>query len=88
VNKNDVSKHASKDRLIKEFLVPESGDSEIYFECLRERSNPYVGCIGFADFGQNLSVEFQFKRSEFEKWREMRRAALTLLTSFVKPNGQ
>jgi hypothetical protein len=80
VNKEDVEKRKIESYLIKEFLVPENGD--IYFECLKEISNPHVGCIGTMNYGQTLSLRYIFRRSEFEKWPEIQKAAISLLNSF------
>jgi hypothetical protein len=79
VNKRDVEKRQDSTLLIKEFFVPDGQD--IYFECLREAANPHVGCSGVVNYGQNLSLRFQFRRSQFERWPEIREAALTLLNS-------
>jgi hypothetical protein len=80
VNKEDVEKRKIESYLIKEFLVPENGD--IYFECLKEISNPHVGCIGTMNYGQTLSLRYIFRRSEFEKWPEIQKAVISLLNSF------
>jgi hypothetical protein len=79
VNQRDVEKRNDDTRLIKEFFVPDEQD--IYFECLKEAANPHVGCSGFVNYGQNLLLRFQFKRSQFERWPEIRGAAVTFLNS-------
>jgi hypothetical protein len=80
VNKEDVEKMKIGSSLIKEFLVPENGD--VYFECLKEISNPHVGCIGTMNYGQTLSLRYIFRRSEFDKWPEIQEAVISLLNSF------
>jgi hypothetical protein len=86
VNKADVERRKIENLLIKEFLVPENDG--IYFECLREISNPHVGCIGFMSYGETLSVRYIFRRSEFEKWPEIGRAVISLINSFRQPSSQ
>jgi hypothetical protein len=80
VNNRDVEKRKDESRTIEEFLVPEK--SEIYLKCLRQRSNPLAGCSGNANYGQTLSLSFQFKRSQFDKWPEIQGAVVGLLDSF------
>lgn len=80
VNKEDVEKMKIESSLIKEFLVPENGD--VYFECLKEISNPHVGCIGTLNYGQTLSLRYIFRRSEFDKWPEIQGDLISLLDSF------
>lgn len=83
VNKGDVEKRKNQNQLITEFLVPDS--SEMYFECIREISNPLVGCNANVNYGENLVLNFQFKRSQFERWPQIREAVLKLLSSFRQP---
>jgi hypothetical protein len=80
VNKEDVGKMKIESYLIKEFLVPENGN--VYFECLKETSNPHVGCIGTMNYGETLSLRYIFRRSEFEKWPEIQGAIVSMLNSF------
>src|SRR5882757_2029394 len=61
VNKGDVEKREDQTRLITEFLVPDS--SEMYFECIRDISNPHVGCNATVNYGENLVLNFLFKRA-------------------------
>ncbi len=83
VNKGDVEKRKDQTRLITEFLVPESNDT--YFECIREISNPFVGCNATVNYGERLVLNFQFKRTQFERWPEIREAVFKLLNSFRQP---
>jgi hypothetical protein len=85
VNKEDVEKIKNGSSLIKEFLVPD--DSDVYFECLKEVSNPYVGCIGTTNYGETLSLRYIFRRSEFEKWPEIQRALVSLFNSFRRTSS-
>ena len=84
VNKRDVEKRQDS-TLLKEFFVPD--EQGIYFECLREAANPHVGCSGVLNYGQNLSLRFQFRRSQFERWPEIRDAAIALLNSLRQQTG-
>jgi len=83
VNKGDVEKRKDKNQLVSEFLVPDTND--IYFECLRDISNPFVGCNGTVNYGESLSLMFQFKRTHFERWPEIHEDVLKLLNSFRHP---
>jgi hypothetical protein len=83
VNKGDIEKTKDKNRPVAEFLVPDTNDA--YFECLTDLSNPFVGCNGTVDYGESLSLNFRFKRTEFERWREIRNAVFKLLDSFRQP---
>jgi hypothetical protein len=83
VNKRDVERVDEKSGLLKEFFVSDSGDT--YFECFRELSNPFVGCSGFVSYGQTLTLRYQFKRTQFEKWSEIRDAVVRLLNGFRSP---
>jgi hypothetical protein len=83
VNKGDVEKRKDESRLITEFLVPDS--SEMYFECIREIFNPLVGCNATVNYGENLVLNFQFKRAQFERWPQIREAVFKLLSSFRHP---
>jgi len=82
VEKRDIEKRKDQRIMIKEYLVPEENDGDIYFDCLRESGNPGVGCIGFMNYGETLSLEFQFRRSILENWRQFREASVKLLNSF------
>ena len=83
VNKGDVEKRKDQARLITEFLVPDSNDS--YFECIRDISNPSVGCNATVNYRANLVLNFQFKRAQFERWPDIREAVFKLLNSFRQP---
>jgi hypothetical protein len=88
VNKRDVEKRNDESGLFPEFLVPHGSDVyDVYFECLRERSNPLVGCSEFLNYGQTLLLRIQFKRSQFEKWPEIRDAVVGLLDAFRQSAG-
>lgn len=65
-----------------EFLVPDVDLPKVYFDCLNHVGNPFVACSGFMNFGEELWVEFQFKRTQFENWQEFTSAVLKLLESF------
>jgi hypothetical protein len=83
VNKGDVEKRKDQTRLVTEFLVPDS--NEMYFECIRDISNPHVGCNATVNYGENLVLNFLFKRAQFERWPDMREAVFKLLNSFRQP---
>lgn len=83
LDKRDVDKRDDVTKLLKESFVVDG--QHIYFECLREFSNPNVGCSGFADYGSNLTLTFHFPRSQFERWPEFHEAAVRLLNSFREP---
>jgi hypothetical protein len=83
VNKGDVEKRKDQTRLITEFLVPDS--IEMYFECIRDISNPHVGCNATVNYGENLVLNFLFKRAQFERWPDIREAVFKLLNSFRQP---
>jgi hypothetical protein len=85
VNKEDVEKIKNESSLIKEFLVPDDGD--VYFECLKDVSNPHVGCIGTTNYGETLSLRYIFRRSEFEKWPEIQGALFSLFNSFRRTSS-
>jgi hypothetical protein len=88
VNKRDVEKKDNESSLLPEFFVPHVSDvDDVYFECLRERSNPLVGCSEFVNYGQTLLLRIQFKRSQFEKWPEIRDAVIRLLDAFRQSTG-
>jgi hypothetical protein len=80
VNKGDVEKRKDQTRLITEFLVPDS--NEMYFECIRDISNPHVGCNATVNYGKNIVLNFLFKRAQFERWPDIREAVFKLLSSF------
>jgi hypothetical protein len=80
VNKADVEKKQDESRTIEEFFVPEK--SGTYLECLRQASNELAGCSGVVNYGQALSLRFQFKRSQFDRWPEIGKAVVVLLDSF------
>jgi hypothetical protein len=80
VNKGDVEKRKDQNGLITEFLVPDS--NEMYFECIRDISNPHVGCNATVNYGENLVLNFLFKRTQFERWPDIREAVFKLLNSF------
>jgi hypothetical protein len=86
INKQDVEKRKDESSTIEEFLVPEGGG--IYLKCLRQLFNPHVGCSGIVNYGQNLSLNFHFRRSEFDKWPEIQKAVISLLNSFHQATGQ
>ncbi len=58
----------------------------VYIECFREILNPHVGCRGFADYGNNLSLTFQFRRNQFERWPDFYEAIVNLLNSLRRAN--
>jgi hypothetical protein len=84
VHKEEVKKRSLSNVMMKEFLVPDSGADQptIYFDCLREEGHPAVGCIAKSNFGHNLSLEFIFRRTELQHWREIRDAVMKLLNGF------
>jgi hypothetical protein len=84
VHNEDVKNRAMRNVMMKEFLVPDSGADppNIYFDCLIEGENPSVGCFAHSNFGQNLSLEFIFRRTELQHWREIRDAVVNLLNGF------
>jgi hypothetical protein len=83
VRRSNIAEWKNPDALVKEYLIPDdSPDGAVYLECLRERSNPFVGCQGLTTFGKNLSLGVSFRRTQLEKWREMLRATEELLISF------
>jgi len=88
VYKRDEMKQKNENVMIHEYLVPEDNASaDVYFQCIREKNNPEVGCIAFFAFGKNLSLEIVFRRSELQKWQEIRRASINLLESFRVESG-
>jgi hypothetical protein len=86
INKQDVEKRKDESSTIEEFFVPEGGG--IYLKCLRQLFNPHVGCSGIVNYGQNLSLNFHFRRSEFDKWLEIQKAVISLLNSFRQNTSQ
>lgn len=83
VARSNIAEWKNPDALVKEYLIPDdSPDGAVYLECYRERSNPFVGCSSSTTFGKDLLLVVSFRRSQLEKWREMRRAAEDLLISF------
>lgn len=80
INKGDVEKRKDESATTEEFFVPDGGG--IYLKCLRQLFNPLAGCRGIVNYGKNLSLNFQFKRSQFEKWPEIHKASVKLLDSF------
>jgi hypothetical protein len=83
VSSRDVEKRKNKSMMIKEIFVPEeNGGADIYFDCLREAGNNSVGCGAILNYGKDISLEFHFRRTEFEKWREMRQLTNQLLDQF------
>jgi hypothetical protein len=83
VARSDVPKWKDPNASVMKYLIPDnSPDEAVYLRCYRERLNPFVGCSSFTTFGKNLSLVVSFRRSQLEKWREMRRAAEELLISF------
>jgi hypothetical protein len=83
VARSNIAEWKNPDALVKEYLIPDdSPDGAVYLECYRERSNPVVGCSSLTTFGKDLLLVVSFRRSQLEKWPEMRRAAENLLTSF------
>jgi hypothetical protein len=84
VNKGDIGKINEKSDLLTEFFIPDNS-SDTYFECFREPSNPFVGCGGFSTYGQTLTLHYQFRRTQFEKWPGIRDAVVKLLNGFRSP---
>jgi hypothetical protein len=83
VARSDVEKWKNPNALVKEYLIPDdSPEGGVYLECYRERLNPLVGCSSLTTFEKDLLLVVSFRRSQLEKWREMRRAAEGLLISF------
>lgn len=84
VDKRDVGNRENQRIMINEYLVPENGGNDIYFNCLREVGNPGVGCTGSVNYGENLVLEFQFRRSELENWKMFYEASVRLLNDFKR----
>jgi hypothetical protein len=86
VDKGDENKWATRDVMETEYLVPDNDASppDIYFDCLRDETNPGAGCIAKSNFGQNLALELSFKRSQLGHWREIRDGAVNLLGGFKR----
>jgi hypothetical protein len=83
VARSNIAEWKNPDALVKEYLIPDdSPDGAVYLECFRERSNPFVGCSSLTTFGRDLLLVVSFRRSQLEKWPEMRRATEELLISF------
>jgi len=83
VARANIEKWKNQNASVIEYLIPEDFvGKRTYLECHRERLNPFVGCTCFTTFGENISLEVSFRRSQLEKWREMLRSAEGLLTSF------
>jgi hypothetical protein len=82
VARTNVEKWKDPGVSIKEYLVPDESNGKVYFECYRGKMNPLVGCLCLTTFGQNLSLSVAFRRSEFERWREILRGVEGLLDSF------
>ena len=79
---SNVEKWKDPSASVKEYIVPDNSQVGVYFECYREKINPFVGCLCLTKFGQNLSLSVAFRRSQFERWREILRAVEGLLVSF------
>jgi hypothetical protein len=82
VARSNVEKWKDPTVSVKEYFVPDNSNGRVYFECYREKLNPFVGCLCLTAFGQNLSLSVAFRRSQFERWREILRAVEGLLISF------
>lgn len=79
---SDVVKWRNPNAPVKEYLVPDVSTKGLYLECYRDKINPFAGCQCLTTFGRNLSLSVSFRRSQFERWREMLRATEELLISF------
>jgi len=86
VDKGDEKKWAMHDVMEAEYFVPDNDANapDIYFDCLRDETNPGAGCIAKSNFGQNLALELSFKRSQLGHWREIRDGAVSLLDGFKR----
>jgi hypothetical protein len=83
VARSHVEKWNNPNAPVTEYLIPDDApEGGVYLECYRERLNPFVGCQSLTTFERDLLLVVSFRRSELDKWREMRRAAEELLISF------
>jgi hypothetical protein len=83
VANTDVAKRAVRNVIIDEYLLPDSAKHpDIYFKCLRKEGNFLLRCRAHSNFGQNLSLEFNFEHTELQRWQEIRDAVIKLLNGF------